>query len=201
MAPVLLICGLYDIYRRDPFSINQVDLTISLQGGKIILKKFIIIHGAMGVGKTSVCKELNKRLPNSVWLDGDWCMMMNPWTITEANKKVFLDNITYLLNNFLSNPTFEYVIFSWVIPREDMLNYLFKKLSGNCFEPVKITLLCEESKLRDRMAQDGRDQFTIEKSMLYQEAFGSFDTVKVDTTGLSALETADEVLRVVSPTI
>ena len=25
------------------------------------MKKFIIIHGAMGVGKTSVCKELNKR--------------------------------------------------------------------------------------------------------------------------------------------
>jgi len=44
------------------------------------MKKFIVINGAMGVGKTAICKELNRRLMNSVWLDGDWCMMMNPWT-------------------------------------------------------------------------------------------------------------------------
>lgn len=161
------------------------------------MKKFIIINGAMGVGKTRICKELNKKLANSVWLDGDWCMMMNPWRITEANKDVFIDNITYLLNNFLSNPTFEYVIFSWVIPGEDLMNYLIKKLSSNCFEPVKITLLCEDSKLRDRMVMDGRDESTIEKSMVYQKAFSAFDTVKVDTTKLSVSETTDEVLRIV----
>lgn len=161
------------------------------------MKKFIIINGAMGVGKTRICKELNKKLTNSVWLDGDWCMMMNPWNITEINQKIFLDNINYLLNNFLSNPTFEYIIFSWVIPREDMINYLIKRLSNNCFELKKITLLCEDKKLRERMVKDGRDEFTIEKSMIYQEAFNSFNTVKVDTTELSVLETVDEVLRIV----
>lgn len=101
------------------------------------MKKFIIINGAMGVDKTRICQELNKRLTNSVWLDGDWCMMMNPWNITEINQKVFLDNINYLLNNFLSNPPFEYIIFSWVIPREDMISYLIKRLSNNCFELKK----------------------------------------------------------------
>jgi broad-specificity NMP kinase len=149
----------------------------------------------MGVGKTSICKELNKKLTNSVWLDGDWCMMMNPWNVTEENKKMFVDNIHYLLNNFLSNPTFEFVIFSWVIPQEDMINYLIKRLSNNRFESVKITLVCEENKLRDRMIKDGRDDFTIERSMIYQEAYKSFDTVKVDTTELSVLETVDEVLK------
>jgi broad-specificity NMP kinase len=149
----------------------------------------------MGVGKTSVCKELNKRLENSVWLDGDWCMMMNPWNVTEANKKMLVDNMTYLLNNFLSNPTFDYVIFSWVIPTEDLMNYLIKKLSNNCFEPVKITLVCEDSKLRDRMEKDGRDEFTIEKSMLYQEAYKSFDTVKVDTTESSLSETIEKIYK------
>jgi broad-specificity NMP kinase len=161
------------------------------------VKKLIIINGAMGVGKTRICKELNKKLTNSVWLDGDWCMMMNPWNITETNQKMFLDNINYLLNNFLSNPTFEYIIFSWVIPREDMINYLIKRLSNNCFELKKITLLCEDNKLRERMLKDGRDEFTIEKSMIYQKAFNSFNTVKVNTTELSVVETVDEVLRIV----
>lgn len=161
------------------------------------MRKFIIIHGAMGVGKTRISKELNKRLANSVWLDGDWCMMMNPWNMTEENKKMFVENIMYLLNNFLSNPSFDYIIFSWVIPTEDLMDYLIKKLINNRFEPVKITLLCEDGKLRDRMMKDGRDEFTIEKSMMYQKAFGSFDTVKVDTTDLSVSETTDEVMAAV----
>ena len=161
------------------------------------MKKLIVINGAMGVGKTSICKELNKKLTNSVWLDGDWCMMMNPWNVTETNKKVFLDNINYLLNNFLANTAFDYVLFSWVIPREDMIDYLIKKLSNHRFELRKITLLCEDKKLKERMLQDGRDMFTIEKSMLYQKAYGNFDTIKVDTTELSVSKTVNEVLRII----
>lgn len=125
------------------------------------MKKFIIINGAMGVGKTSICKELNKILINSVWLDGDWCMMMNPWDFTnEINKKIFLDNLNYLLKNYLSNSTFEYVLFSWVIPREDMINYIVNKLPESCFELKKITLLCANDKLKERMLKDGRRRFT-----------------------------------------
>lgn len=151
----------------------------------------------MGVGKTSICKEINKNLVNSVWLDGDWCMMMNPLNFTETNRKMFLDNIYHLLNNYLSNPSFEYVIFSWVIPREEMMNYLIKKLSDNCFEIIRITLLCADSRLKDRMLQAGRDEATIKKSLLYQEAFKSINSLKIDTTELSVLETVNEVLRII----
>lgn len=161
------------------------------------MKKFIVINGAMGVGKTSICKELNKKLLNSVWLDGDWCMMMNPLNFTETNKKMFLDNIYHLLNNYLSNPSFEYVLFSWVIPREDMMNYIIKKLSDNGFELIRITLLCADDKLKERMIQAGRDDATIEQSMQYQEAFRSINTIKVDTTELSVIVTVDEVLRII----
>lgn len=157
------------------------------------MKKFIIINGAMGVGKTSVCKELNKSLMNSAWLDGDWCMMMNPFA--EKHHRMFLDNIYHILNNYLSTPLFEYVLFSWVIPREDMISYIIKKLSDNPFQLVRITLLCTENKLEERMRQAGRDDITIEKSILYQREFSSIDTLKVDTTELSVSETVNEVLR------
>jgi broad-specificity NMP kinase len=158
------------------------------------LKKLIIINGAMGVGKTSICKELNKKLMNSAWLDGDWCMMMNPLVFSEANQKMFLDNIYHLLNNYLANPSFEYVLFSWVIPREDMVTYLKKKLSENCFELMRITLLCADSELKERMLQAGRDEATVSTSMYYQEAFRNLNTIKVDTTDLSVIETVNKVL-------
>ena len=40
----------------------------------------------MGVGKTTTCKELSKKLQNSVWLDGDWCWMIDPFVVNEENK-------------------------------------------------------------------------------------------------------------------
>ncbi len=66
-------------------------------------KKLIIINGVMGVGKTTICKVLYKKLNNSFWLDGDNCWMMNPFVVNEENKAMVLDNIVHVLNNFLKN--------------------------------------------------------------------------------------------------
>ncbi|MEG1013421.1 MAG: hypothetical protein RSI33_04160 [Clostridia bacterium] len=35
----------------------------------------------MGVGKTAVCQSLKQKLPNAVFLDGDWCWDANIDTI------------------------------------------------------------------------------------------------------------------------
>lgn len=51
----------------------------------------------MGVGKTTVCRRLKVLLPNSVFLDGDWCWDMHPFQITEETKAMVLDNICHLL--------------------------------------------------------------------------------------------------------
>lgn len=158
------------------------------------MKKFIIITGAMGVGKSYTCKELNKRLMNSVWLDGDWCMMINPLNFTPEITKMFLNNCIYLLKNFLSNPTFDYVIYSWVFPREDMLNYIVKQVYDTSSEMKKISLICSNDKLKERMKTAGRDINTIEKSLIYQDAIRLMDTIKIDTTELKEEETIEEVL-------
>lgn len=56
-------------------------------------KKLFIVNGAMWVGKTTTCKELSKKLQNSVWLDGDWCWMINPFVVNEENKRMVINNI------------------------------------------------------------------------------------------------------------
>lgn len=43
------------------------------------MKKLYIIGGTMGVGKTTVCNILKKRLDMCVMLDGDWCWDINPF--------------------------------------------------------------------------------------------------------------------------
>ena len=37
------------------------------------MKRLYLIGGPMGVGKTTVCRALQKSLDRSVFLDGDWC--------------------------------------------------------------------------------------------------------------------------------
>ena len=61
----------------------------------------------MGVGKTTVCRRLKVLLPNSVFLDGDWCWDMHPFQITEETKAMVLDNICHLLYNFLGCSAFQ----------------------------------------------------------------------------------------------
>ena len=50
------------------------------------MKTIYIIGGTMGVGKTTVSQQLKKKLPNSVFLDGDWCWDADPFQVTEETK-------------------------------------------------------------------------------------------------------------------
>ena len=51
-----------------------------------MMKKVYLIGGTMGVGKTTVCQKLKLALPNSVFLDGDWCWDASPFQVTDETK-------------------------------------------------------------------------------------------------------------------
>lgn len=161
------------------------------------MKKLIIINGTMGTGKTTICKILYKKLNNSVWLDGDWCWMMNPFKVTEENKRMAEDNITYLLNNFLENPDFEYVIFSWVMHNENIFDVLLEKLQKNEFQRYKISLVCSPEELKKRMLKDGREEKDIEMSLGRLKSYERMDTIKVDTTNTAVEKTVNEIVNIV----
>ncbi len=44
------------------------------------MKNIYLIGGTMGVGKTTTCQVLKSKLPGSVFLDGDWCWDMQPFS-------------------------------------------------------------------------------------------------------------------------
>ena len=50
------------------------------------MKTIYLIGGTMGAGKTTVSQQLKKELPNSVFLDGDWCWDADPFQVTEETK-------------------------------------------------------------------------------------------------------------------
>lgn len=79
------------------------------------MEKLYMIGGAMGVGKTTVCQILKRRLDNCAFLDGDWCWDMHPFRVTGETKALVLGNICHVLNSFLDCEAFDNVVFCWVM--------------------------------------------------------------------------------------
>lgn len=164
-------------------------------------KKLVIINGTMGVGKTETCRKLYKKLENSVWLDGDWCWMMNPFAANQENKEMVINNITYLLKSFLTNSTLEYIIFNWVIQTEDIFDIILERLEDLDFELFKISLVCSEEKLVSRIQKDIelglRDESCIQKSLERISMYNKMQTQKLDTSEISIEQAVERIIDII----
>jgi broad-specificity NMP kinase len=149
--------------------------------GDFMLKELIIINGTMGAGKTTICNELSKRLDHSVWLDGDWCWMMNPWIFSEENKKMVIENIVFLLRNYLKNSMYRYVIFGWVIHEKEILDVILKQVSDLKFEMLWFTLICSRNTLEQRLKNRGENTNTIENSIGRLAKYDNMASIKINT--------------------
>jgi broad-specificity NMP kinase len=163
------------------------------------MKKLYIIGGTMGVGKTTVSRELKNRLSKSVLLDGDWCWDMNPFVVNDETKAMVLDNICYLLNNFIHCSEYENIIFCWVLHEQKIIDSILSRLDKQNINVIGISLLCKEKALRERIQKDidnklrGKDvlERSIERIHLYEK----LDTVKIEVSKKTVADTVNEIMQ------
>lgn len=160
------------------------------------MTRLIIVNGPPGVGKSTVCRQLYQRLDGAVWLDGDWCWLMHPWDYSAQNKAMVLENITFLLRNYLKSGSFRYIILSWVIPDEAIFRQILDRLGEADYYLFRLTLICSEAALRARMQQDGREESVIERSVALLPRYRAMSTRQIDTT--SPNETVERILAVLN---
>lgn len=165
-------------------------------------KKLIIINGVMGVGKTSVSKALYKQLDNSFWLDGDNCWMMNLFEVTSENKYMVIDNITYLINNFIKNSKSKYIILNWVIHTDEIMDSILYKINMDKIDLYKITLICDEDTLVKRIKKDIksgiRDEDNIKRSLDKLKLYKNMNTLKIDTANKSIDEIVENIKNIIN---
>lgn len=162
------------------------------------MKTLYLIGGTMGIGKTTVCQRMKHLLNNSVFLDGDWCWDANPFQVTDETKNMVIDNICYLLNNFIHCSAYENIIFCWVMHQQDIINCLLEKLDTKQCEVKVISLICGVETLKSRLQKDIDNGIrivdVIDRSIGRLSLYQELNTIKIDTTSKGIDAVAKEII-------
>ena len=153
------------------------------------MKKLIFVNGTMGVGKSAVCNELKKLLAPCAFLDGDWCCDLTPFTVTQETKELVLSNAAHLLRSFLNCTAAENVLFSWVMPRREIVDELLARIGAKT-QFFLFTLTARPDTVRARLEGDvaagRRTPDVIARALarlpLYEADMGG---VKIATDGMA----------------
>ena len=161
------------------------------------MKKLYIVGGTMGVGKTAVCQQLKRILPDSVFLDGDWCWDADPFQVTEETISMVMDNICYLLNNFLHCSAYKNVIFCWVMHQQSIIDSIVEKLDTQNCDVKCISLIADETNLRKRLTNDVESGIrvgdVIERSVTRIPMYDILNTIKINTDEKTVAMIANEI--------
>lgn len=119
---------------------------------------------------------------------------MNPFVVSEENKRMVLSNITHLLRAYLNNSSYRYVLFCWVMDQPLLFEAVLGPLRDIPFTLHSFSLVCTEQALRERLERDVRDGIreadVIPRSLRRLPAYAALPTWKLDVTSLTPYEAA-----------
>lgn len=161
------------------------------------MKKLIFIGGTMGVGKTATSQLLKKKLEHCVFLDGDWCWDMDPFTVNEETKTMVMNNIVFVLNNFIHCSQFENIIFCWVMHEQSSIDEIISRLDTNECQFYPISLICSQECLQKHIQKDIdlgiRTADVLERSLERLEMYPFLKTHFIDISELSIEATVQAI--------
>ena len=161
------------------------------------MKTLYLIGGAMGVGKTAAGRELKLLLDKSVFLDGDWCWDMHPFTVNDETKKMVLDNICFMLSSFIKCSAIENIIFCWVMHEQSIIDEISSRINVSGCKVISVSLTCSREALAERLRRDIdaglRSGDIIKRSTERLPMYRALDTVKIDVSEITAAEAAEMI--------
>ena len=163
------------------------------------MKDLYFIGGTMGVGKTTTCRVLQQSLPDCVFLDGDWCWDMHPFTVTEETKRMVVENIAFLLNQFLHCSAYKNIVFCWVMHRQEIIDDLLSRLDRTDCRVRTVSLVCSPAALTARLEKDVqaglRTGDVIPRSLARLPLYAELATEKLDVSALTPGEAARAIVE------
>ena len=161
------------------------------------MKQLYIIGGPMGVGKTTVCRELKALTAPCAFLDGDWCWDMEPFQVTPETTAMVQENIAFLLGQFLRCSAYETVIFCWVLHQQEIVDSLLRQLPLEGVRVHGVSLLARPETLKERIGKDVaaglRSWDVLERSVQRLPLYESMSTQKLWVDGLTPRQAAQRL--------
>ncbi len=166
--------------------------------GESILKNFLFLCGANGIGKTTIAKEIIRVLPHTAYVDSDPCRMMNPFVLDDNTIPTISKNISDLITNYMNCPLIETVIFTYGFHgrRREVFDNIILNISKVEYRLVPFLLWCTEEENIHRMSLDGRSKERVKRAI--SESRGAFENIsypKIDITNLSPEQAAKLIIK------
>lgn len=165
------------------------------------MKTLILISGTMGIGKSTLCQQLKKKLDHSVFLDGDWCWDMHPFIVNEETKEMVMNNICFQINSFLKCSSIDYVIFGWVMHQQDIIDDILGRIDLKDVRVCSLSLVCSKETLTKHIQKDIdlgiRSQDVLERSLSRLEMYQYLNTIKIDITDLNVEESVQRIYEII----
>ena len=163
------------------------------------MKQVYLIGGTMGVGKTTTCRLLKEKLDNSVFLDGDWCWDMHPFIVNEETRKMVIENIVFLLNQFIHCSAYQHIIFGWVMHEQSILDDIIRQLDLSDCRLHAVSLVCSPEALKARLQRDIdaglRQPDVLDRSIPRLPLYDRLKTTKIDVSDCSPEQAAEQMIR------
>lgn len=154
----------------------------------------------MGIGKSTITQELGKQTLNSVYLDGDWCWMINPFIVNNETKQMVIHNIQYLLNSFIKNTQIETIFFCWVMDEQVIVDKVLKGVNKESIDIYHFSLIASPETLRKNIKKDiklnKRTPNDLARSLERLQKYNALDSIKVDTSEKNISEIVTTILRI-----
>lgn len=110
-----------------------------------------------------------------------------------------LENICFLLNQFLRCSAYDHVIFCWVLHRQEIWDAVRSRLDIRDCAVRSVSLVCTAEALAARIMRDiqagRRDPEALERSLAYLPLYGPLNTEKLDVSRLTPGEAAERILE------
>ena len=166
------------------------------------MKKFIIINGPMGVGKTVTGKLLCDKIGRAAFIDGDWCLDIHPFIGNKETKSMAIDNIIYMTKNYNLCSECDIIVLSWIMSE----NTIEKILHGLINVGIKIyciTLICDKDSLIERWKNDKivewRNDEQLNQSLKSIEDFTKRNIENIiDSSKMSIDNVIDKIMELIA---
>lgn len=160
------------------------------------MTKVVLLGGPTGVGKTTVLKLLEDRLPRSAILDADHVWRISQDLAVEGTRSIALSNVIGVIQGYIQAGC-EVAILSWVFARPQLYEPVIDGLSDSVDSIHQLYLIASPEALQHRL-ENRQDSDRFDYSISRLELINQLSYPKIDTTQLSPAEVADQIITHIS---